>query len=104
MKSSIATIAIAWALIIPVMVVNQSTRAPGASPQPTVIADAVAAKTGSQKQQNVAMRTVRAAAVQISPVLYSREGTVETVVRMIHELHQQGVQFATFPETVVPYY
>jgi len=45
---------------------------------------------------------VRAAAVQMSPVLYSREATVEKVVRKIHELGQQGVQFATFPETVVP--
>ena len=50
------------------------------------------------------MRIVKAAAVQMSPVLYSREGTVEKVVRQIHELGQQGVQFATFPETVVPYY
>ena len=50
------------------------------------------------------MRVVRAAAVQLSPVLYSREGTVEKVVRTIHELGQQGVQFATFPETVIPYY
>jgi nitrilase len=50
------------------------------------------------------MRVVRAAAVQISPVLYSREGTVDKVVRTIHALGQQGVQFATFPETVVPYY
>ena len=50
------------------------------------------------------MRVVKAAAVQISPVLYSRDGTVEKVVRKIHELGQQGVQFATFPETVVPYY
>jgi nitrilase len=47
---------------------------------------------------------VKAAAVQISPVLYSREGTVEKVVEKIHELGRQGVQFATFPETVVPYY
>src|SRR5215470_4159233 len=47
---------------------------------------------------------VKAAAVQISPVLYSREGTVEKIVRKIHELGQQGVQFATFPETVIPYY
>jgi len=50
------------------------------------------------------MRVVRASAVQLSPVLYSREGTVEKVARKIHELGQQGVQFATFPETVVPYY
>ena len=51
-----------------------------------------------------APRIVRAAAVQMSPVLYSREETVEKVVRKIHELGQQGVQFATFPETVVHYY
>src|SRR5215471_15123555 len=50
------------------------------------------------------MRTVKAAAVQLSPVLYSREGTVSKVVQKIHELGQQKVQFATFPETVVPYY
>src|SRR5215207_6963230 len=47
---------------------------------------------------------VKAAAVQISPVLYSRQGTVEKVVRKIRELGAQGVRFATFPETVVPYY
>jgi predicted amidohydrolase len=46
------------------------------------------------------MKVLKAAAVQISPVLYSREGTVEKVVRTIHELGQQGVGFATFPETV----
>src|SRR5215218_8942441 len=50
------------------------------------------------------MRVIKAAAVQLSPVLYSREGTVEKVVRKIHDLGRQGVQFATFPETVVPYY
>jgi nitrilase len=47
---------------------------------------------------------VKAAAVQISPVLYSREGTVDKVIAKIHELGKLGVQFATFPETVVPYY
>ncbi len=50
------------------------------------------------------MRVVKAAGVQLSPVLYSREETVDKVVRKIHELGRQGVQFATFPETVVPYY
>lgn len=50
------------------------------------------------------MTIVKAAAVQISPVLYSREGTVEKVVKKILELGKQGVQFATFPETVIPYY
>src|SRR5262245_41898670 len=54
--------------------------------------------------EEVDMMTIKAAAVQISPVLYSREGTVERVVRKIIELGRQGVQFATFPETVVPYY
>src|SRR3979409_1308604 len=52
----------------------------------------------------MAMRVVKAAAVQLSPVLYSREGTVGKVLQKIHELGQQAVQFATFPETVVPYY
>ena len=47
---------------------------------------------------------VKAAAVQISPVLYSRQGTVEKVVKKLRELGKQGVQFATFPETVIPYY
>ncbi|HEX8666997.1 MAG TPA: nitrilase-related carbon-nitrogen hydrolase [Allosphingosinicella sp.] len=47
---------------------------------------------------------IRAAAVQISPVLYSRQGTIEKVVRKIGELAKEGVQFATFPETLVPYY
>jgi aliphatic nitrilase len=50
------------------------------------------------------MTLVKAAAVQISPVLYSREGTVDKVVQKILELAEQGVQFAVFPETVVPYY
>ena len=50
------------------------------------------------------MNTVKAAAVQISPVLHSREGTVDKIVQKILELGSQGVQFATFPETVVPCY
>lgn len=50
------------------------------------------------------MTVIKAAAVQISPVLYSREGTVDKVVQRIIELGRLGVQFATFPETVVPYY
>ncbi len=50
------------------------------------------------------MNVVKAAAVQLSPVLYSREATVAKIVRKILELGNQGVQFATFPETVVPYY
>ncbi len=47
---------------------------------------------------------VKAAAVQLSPVLYSQQGTVEKVVKKIRELGAQDVRFATFPEAVVPYY
>jgi aliphatic nitrilase len=50
------------------------------------------------------MTVIKAAAAQISPVLYSREGTIDRVIRRILELGREGVQFATFPETVVPYY
>ena len=50
------------------------------------------------------MTTIKAAAVQISPVLYSREGTVDKVVQKIIELGRHGVQFATFGEALVPYY
>ena len=49
-------------------------------------------------------RVVKVAAVQISPVLYSRQGTVEKVINKIKELGEKGVQFATFPETIIPYY
>ena len=49
------------------------------------------------------MRVVKAAVVQLSPVFYSSEGTVEEVVRKIHDLRREGVQFATFPETMVAY-
>jgi aliphatic nitrilase len=50
------------------------------------------------------MTIVKAAAVQIAPVLYSREGTVAKIVDKIKELGEKGVQFAVFPETIVPYY
>jgi nitrilase len=50
------------------------------------------------------MTIVKAAAVQISPVLYSREQTAAKVILKIQELGKLGVQFATFPETVIPYY
>src|ERR1700754_1826865 len=50
------------------------------------------------------MTIITAAAVQLSPVLYSREDTVGKITSKIVELSGQGVQFATFPEAVVPYY
>lgn len=49
-------------------------------------------------------RTVRAAAVQISPVLFSREGTTEKVLQSIAQAAKEGVQIIVFPETFVPYY
>ncbi|KIC94389.1 nitrilase-related carbon-nitrogen hydrolase [Flavihumibacter solisilvae] len=58
----------------------------------------------SHSTNNNSSTVVRAAAVQISPVLYSREGTTQKVVNTIRELGKQGVQFAVFPETFIPYY
>ncbi len=49
-------------------------------------------------------RTVRAAAVQISPVLFSREGTVEKVLQAIAAATREGAQLVVFPETLIPYY
>ena len=56
------------------------------------------------RAKEILMKIVKAAPVQLSPVLYSREGTVEKVARKIQELGGKRVQFATFPETVAPYY
>jgi aliphatic nitrilase len=39
--------------------------------------------------------SVKATALQIDPVLYSRRGTVENVLKTIHGLGKQGVQEAT---------
>ncbi|MEB0150833.1 aliphatic nitrilase, partial [Pseudomonas sp. CCC2.2] len=50
------------------------------------------------------MPVIRAAAVQFSPVLYSRQATVDKLCRQLLALGREGVQFAVFPETVVPYY
>ena len=49
-------------------------------------------------------RKVRAAAVQLSPVLFSREGTTSKVCDKIAEAAAQGAELVVFPETVVPYY
>ena len=49
-------------------------------------------------------KVVRAAAVQLSPVLYSCEGTTAKVCKAIAEAAQQGAELVVFPETVVPYY
>ncbi len=49
-------------------------------------------------------RNVRAAAAQISPVLFSRSGTIEKVLDTIDQAAKQGVELIVFPETLVPYY
>lgn len=49
-------------------------------------------------------KTVRAAAVQISPVLHSQEGTTEKVLDAIASAAKQGVELIVFPETFIPYY
>lgn len=49
-------------------------------------------------------KTVRAAAVQLSPVLFSQEGTTEKVLAAIAAAAQEGVQLVVFPETFIPYY
>ena len=48
--------------------------------------------------------TIRAAAVQLSPVLFDREGTTEKVLGAIADAAKEGVQLAVFPETFIPYY
>ena len=49
-------------------------------------------------------RKVRAAAVQLAPVLGSRAGTTEKVCAAIRAAAAEGAELVVFPETVVPYY
>ena len=49
-------------------------------------------------------QTVRAAAVQMSPVLFSREGTTAKVLQAIKDAAREGAQLIVFPETFIPYY
>jgi nitrilase len=48
--------------------------------------------------------TIRAAAVQIAPVLHNREATTEKVCRSIADAAGKGANLVVFPETFVPYY
>lgn len=47
---------------------------------------------------------IRAAAVQLEPVLFSREKTTQKVVDAVVEAGSNGAELIVFPETVVPYY
>ncbi|PSN80635.1 aliphatic nitrilase, partial [filamentous cyanobacterium CCP4] len=49
-------------------------------------------------------KTIRAAAAQISPVLFSCNGTTEKVLETIAQAAQAGVNLIVFPETFIPYY
>ena len=49
-------------------------------------------------------RIIKAAAVQISPVLGEAEGTLHKVCEAIDQAARQGAQIVVFPETFVPYY
>jgi len=49
-------------------------------------------------------RKIRAAAVQISPVLFSRDGTTEKVLQAIAKAATEGAELVVFPETFIPYY
>jgi aliphatic nitrilase len=49
-------------------------------------------------------RKIRAAAVQASPALGSRDGTTERVVAWIGRAAREGAELVVFPEAFVPYY
>jgi aliphatic nitrilase len=49
-------------------------------------------------------KTIRAAAVQLSPDLESAEGTLAKVLDTIDKAAVKGVELIVFPETFVPYY
>ena len=46
----------------------------------------------------------RVAAVQLSPVLFSRDGTTEKVIKSIEKCGKEGIRLAVFPETIIPNY
>jgi nitrilase len=49
-------------------------------------------------------RKIRAAAVQLAPVLGSRTGTTEKACAAIRAAATEGAELIVFPETVIPYY
>jgi nitrilase len=51
-----------------------------------------------------ASRGVRAAAIQMSPVLFDREATTQKVCSLVEEAGRRGAELAVFAETLIPYY
>jgi len=49
-------------------------------------------------------KTMRVAAIQLSPVLFDRDGTTEKVIKFISKCGQEGIRLAVFPETIIPNY
>jgi nitrilase len=48
--------------------------------------------------------TIKVAAAQIRPVLFSLQGSVQRVLSAMEEAAEQGVELIVFPETFLPYY
>jgi nitrilase len=46
----------------------------------------------------------RVAAVQLSPVLFDRDGTTEKVIKALERCQQEEVKLVVFPETFIPNY
>jgi len=49
-------------------------------------------------------RRIKAAAVQLSPDLDGRDGTVGRIIAAVRHASEQDVKIAVFPETCIPYY
>lgn len=49
-------------------------------------------------------KSFKAAAIQLSPVLFDRDGTTEKVIKIIEKCGKQGIRLAVFPETFIPNY
>ncbi|MBW2035751.1 MAG: aliphatic nitrilase [Deltaproteobacteria bacterium] len=49
-------------------------------------------------------KVFKVAAIQLSPVLFDRDGTTEKVIKAIEKCGQEGIRLAVFPETFIPNY
>lgn len=46
----------------------------------------------------------KVAAIQLSPVLFDRDGTTEKIIKVIEQCGQEDIRLAVFPETIIPNY
>jgi len=49
-------------------------------------------------------KVFKVAAIQLTPVLFDRDGTTEKVIKAIEKCGQEGIRLAVFPETFIPNY